>query len=282
MTWTESVESYLAEGDFSDTTGAAYRRALVAFRAWFAETHSGEPDPALITDEIAVAFRDYLAGERTPPLSASSVNLYLTGLRGLARSCGNRLEVESLAREFELVGVLTSWELGRLFDTLAGEGWMDKRDVAIVSLMGRAGLHLSEVLALLPGDVDWKSGSLSVRGGDARTVPLSPETSADLQAYLDAREQRWGRRPDHSLILSDAGEPLGARTVQRMIKGAARRANIAKDVRPRVLRRTFATHFLAEQDDKGVGAVQALATLQKVLGHKSLAATARYMEQAGK
>ncbi len=50
--------------------------------------------------------------------------------------------------------------MGRLLAALEGEGWTDKRNVALAALMARAGLRVSEAVGLGVEDVE-----LNARGG---------------------------------------------------------------------------------------------------------------------
>ena len=63
--------------------------------------------------------------------------------------------------------------------------------------------------------------------------------------------------------------PVGARQVQKIVKGIANRAKITKQVTPHILRHTFATLAL----QKGIS----LASVQKALGHDRLETTAIYL-----
>jgi len=54
-----------------------------------------------------------------------------------------------------------------------------------------------------------------------------------------------------------------------MVKDAAQRAGISKQVTPHILRHTFATRFLERGGD--------IATLRNILGHKNIMTTSRYL-----
>ncbi len=253
----------------SPRTRERYTAALAEFHTWYAGSYGQEPDAALLTAEEAREWSAHLRTVRR--LSPSSVNLRLAALRGLARHHGRTLQVKGAKKMAPRLEPLTAREMGRLLAALDGESWLDKRNVALVSLMGRAGLRVSEVVALAPEDITLspRKGQVRVRqgkGGKERTVPLSRQARAELQAYLDARPTP----PPQPLFLSRTGQPLATRDVQRMVARAARMAGLAKPVTPHLLRHTFATRALRS------GRVD-LATLSALLGHANLTTTARYL-----
>ena len=72
---------------------------------------------------------------------------------------------------------------------------------------------------------------------------------------------------DH-LLLNEQGEPLGRRTVQRLVKHYLGGVSSQRKRSPHVLRHTFATHMLEHGAD--------LNAVKEILGHASLAATQVY------
>jgi site-specific recombinase XerD len=270
MDWTESVQAYLKT--LTHSTASRYCAALDDFLAWYRQTYGEEPDPALITDEEAREWRSHLSGVRK--LAASTVNVRLSALKGLARFRGRRLETRGVRQVQPPVEALTGRELGRLVATVEGHDWgpewLTKRNIAIIGLLARAGLRIGEVVALDLGDVEinQRSGWTLVRQGKGlkeRKVPLSLQARKSLSDYLEARPE-W---VDGALFVTKAGRRMSARSVQRMVESAARRAGITKQVTPHTLRHTFATRFLRKGGD--------LATLQSVLGHSNIATTSRYL-----
>lgn len=147
----------------------------------------------------------------------------------------------------------------------------DKRDVVLINVMARAGLRVSEALALKVGDVELRprSGTLLVRTGKGlkeRKLALSSEARDTLKAYLLVRPKVTA----DLLFLSRTHRALDPRDVQRLVSEAARQAGIKFMVTPHTLRHSFATRFLA----KNQGNITTLATL---LGHANISTTTRYL-----
>jgi integrase/recombinase XerC len=269
MEWTDRVEAYLR--GLSDGTAEQYRSALGDFCRWYRGRYGEDPDPALLTDEEVREYRNHLSDERR--LAASTVNVRLAAIRGLARSCGRGLEVRSVGRVEQPVAPLTGRELGRLLVAVDGAGWMARRNVALVSMLARAGLRVSEAVSLNVEDVEIneRSGWVLVRRGKGRKerkVPLSLEARRALKEYLQVRPRP--KEGAGGLFLSKSRQRMRPKSVQRMVRDAAGRAGIkGKRVTPHVLRHTFATRFLRKGGD--------LATLRDLMGHRTLEATARYL-----
>ncbi|WP_322794770.1 tyrosine-type recombinase/integrase [Thermoflexus sp.] len=267
MAWTEAAEAFLS-GLHSSRTQERYRAALEEFAAWYERTFGEKPDPALLTD---LEVRDYVAHLQTVRrLSPSSIHLRLSALRGLLKSLGRTLRVRGPRMQKPPVRALTARELGRLFAAAEGEDWIDKRNVALLALMAKAGLRVGEVIALELGDIELgaRSGWATVRmgkGSKTRRVPLNSDVRQALQAYLAVRPDV----PVKALFVSRTGTPLSARDVQRLVADLARRAGMDGKVTPHTLRHTFATRALEKGAD--------VATVAAILGHESIATTSRYL-----
>ena len=129
------------------------------------------------------------------------------------------------------------------------------------------GLRASEVLGLAVADIDSSRMLLWVRHGKGakdRGVPVSP-------ALLEALRAHWLRlRP--TTWLFPGKTPSGQRSLgalQRVCLRAVRAAGFTKKVSLHTLRHSYATHLL----EAGVD----LVTIQRLLGHRDLQTTARYV-----
>lgn len=158
-----------------------------------------------------------------------------------------------------------------------------RRDRAILELFYASGLRLSELVGLDIEDVNLSGRVVRVRGkgGKERLVPFNHSTADALKAMLqDARAvipaapgRRGARpgphaRPRHALFLNQRGGRLTTRSVDRIVRQAARAAAVPGGLSPHALRHTFATHLLQAGAD--------LRAIQELLGHASLSTTQRY------
>lgn len=159
-------------------THRRYRDSLAAFQAWYVQSYDVAPDAKLLTDEEVRDYRAFLTGIKG--YKAATVNAYLAPLRAIVRDQGRTLKVKGVRQTRPLIETLDGRDLGRLINAADGPDWQDKRDVALISVLARAGLRVSEALALKVGDVEInaRSGVLLVRHGKGlkeRPVPLSAE-----------------------------------------------------------------------------------------------------------
>jgi len=266
--FTDQISDYLRTVN-APTTRSAYQLSLRQFQAWYLTSYSEEPDAILLTTEEAREWRSYLINVKR--FSAATVNQRLAALRGIVRYHGRSLTIKGIKKVDAPIEPLSGRQIGRLMAVLEGPRWLDKRNVAIVSLMVRAGLRVSEVLALQADDLTMseRKGQVMVRQGKGlkeRTVPLNRLARVALEEYLEKRPFTAATL----LFISQAGSPLASRDAQRLIETASGKAGITSPVTPHILRHTFATRALRQ-------AKMDLATLSRILGHENLTTTARYL-----
>lgn len=261
-------------------TLAAYRRDLTGFFAFLAE-HRGEPiDLAGLASLGQGDFRAYLARQMNEGKAKISAARALSVLRGFFRFLDRR----GLARNGAIAGLrgprlpksvpkaLTVEEASEAVDAVsafAGEPWIARRDVAILTLLYGAGLRVGEAVALnrhqFPRDHD---AGLSIlgKGRKERRVPLLPRVREAIDAYLALCPYRL--QPDDALFVGARGQRLTARVVQRQMQRLRGWLALPESATPHALRHSFATHLLAGGGD--------LRAIQELLGHASLSTTQRY------
>ena len=152
------------------------------------------------------------------------------------------------------------------------------RDRAILELFYATGLRAAELAALTIGDVDLKNEIVRVargKGGHERVTPMGRQAAEWLRAYLHGVRREWSRHQpgERALWLSrlQPHRPVTQQAITVMACAHARAAGIAQG-RAHLWRHTCATHLLAG------GA--SLATVQRLLGHRSLDSTQLYTRVA--
>ena len=164
---------------------------------------------------------------------------------------------------------LTTDEVSAIIAGCSAKAPTGIRNRAMLTLLYRSGLRVSEVLALRPSDVNLDAHTVRVlhgKGDKATTRGFHPSATDALARWLDMRKGVAGRGP---LFCTLAGRPLQAQYVRLMLHRLAADAGVEKRVHPHGLRHTFAWEL--EQAGVPVSVISAL------LGHSSIAVTARYL-----
>lgn len=179
------------------------------------------------------------------------------------------------SRKRRLPKILKRHEINRLFDAVTvvngrrGEGYAT-RDTAILMLLYRSGLRVSEVCNLELRDLDLQGGSVDIydgKGGDG-TAYFDPDTVRPvLKAWLDIRSD-WASPLERRLFVNHLAKPVNPRYLQRLMTDLAKEAGIESKCTPHVLRHTYATELLRDGFD--------LREVQTALRHANVATTEIY------
>jgi integrase/recombinase XerD len=143
------------------------------------------------------------------------------------------------------------------------------RDLAILTLLVRLGLRRGEVAKLLLDDIDWRAGTIVVRGKGSRIerLPLPPDVGRRLAEYLEQARpaNAWGRTVFVRCIAPH--HHLGSSRVSSIVADAARRAGLGR-IHSHRLRHTAAMHLLR--------AGASLPEIGQLLRHRRAGTTAIY------
>ena len=150
------------------------------------------------------------------------------------------------------------------------ESTVNRKQRALLATTYGAGLRVSEVVRLQLRHLDAARGSLRVeqgKGARDRDTLLSPRLLAELRAY-------WRQyRPTQWLFPARDGKlPMDVSTAQKFYYAAKLKAGITKRGGIHALRHAFATHLLEAGTD--------LHTIQRLLGHRDIGTTMRYLHLA--
>jgi integrase/recombinase XerD len=244
--------------NFAPNTITCYLKQV----SYFAR-HFGRSPDRLCPEDIR-SYQIYLAKERK--VSVNSRMVAATALRffyTVTLKQDRVIEMIPTPRpEHRLPVILSPQEVLRLLEAAPSFS-----HGVIFSTMYGTGMRVSEVLHLRNPDIDSQRMMIRVqqsKGHKDRYVQLSPKLLELLRTYWrEARPQPWlfpGQNP---------GQPLSRAAVGQAVAHARKRAGLTKEISPHSLRHAYAVHLLEAGTD--------LRRIQLLLGHRSLATTARYL-----
>ncbi len=251
----------------------AYGRDLEALCTFLEE--AGRSVPGEVSGEDIAAFIARMASAKLSPASRART---LVAARMFFRFCVtegwcerdpcDRVDPPRLWKH--LPHHLSPGEVERLLTAEDGRTPRSLRNRAILEVFYATGARVTEVCRLRVRDLtaDGRSALLQGKGGRERMAPLGEPARAALAAYLRKVRPSLDRQGAEELFLSRTGRPLRRESIFRIVKAAARRAGIAKNVYPHLLRHSFATHLL----EGGAN----LRAVQSLLGHADPATTEIY------
>jgi integrase/recombinase XerD len=170
--------------------------------------------------------------------------------------------------------VLSFDEIERLLATPDVTTERGARDAAMIHLMYASGLRVSEIVSLKVGDLDTKTGVVSVlgKGSKRRLVPVGEVALEHLARYMSEVRPRRAGPNETVLFVSPRGGRLTRQGFWKLLKRYARGAGIMTPISPHKLRHSFATHLLRGGAD--------LRAVQAMLGHADLGTTEIYTQVA--
>lgn len=269
-----------AERRYSAHTIEGYRHDIYAFLSWL-EVDAESFDAESITRDNITDWAIYLFEKQG--LKATSVNRYLASLRSL----WSWLRKSGYANHDIMRGVSTFKTPKRLptfvpdsrmmnvveelKEDIASDDEVRLRDALILLLIYTCGLRLSELVEANREDVasDFSYIRVMGKGGKQRVQPIVKSLGEILKKYFSQNSSQnicIGQKK--ALILSQKGERINRRAVQRIVERKLKCSGVQGKTSPHVLRHTFATHLLNDGAD--------LREIQELLGHSSLRATQVY------
>lgn len=146
------------------------------------------------------------------------------------------------------------------------------RDRAMIDVLYATGLRVTELVTLKPADLNLEVGYLTCigKGNKQRIVPVGEQAIAALRSYMAAGRNQLLRGQSSPWLFPSGRGVAGLTRVGfwKLLKSYARKAGVATEVSPHVLRHSFATHLL----DRGAD----LRAIQLMLGHAALSTTQIY------
>lgn len=272
------LDHLAVERGVSANTLSNYRRDVHRYLDWLEAAGTTDLD-----DVTAAMLEDYVAdlrrgGEDRKGLAASSASRALVVARGLHKFAVSEGAVAADVAAGvsppklgeKLPDTLSIAEVSMLLDACPTDTPTQLRDKALLEVLYATGARISEVLALVVDDIAETRDFIKVTGkGDKqRIVPVGGAAQRALEAYLVRARPALSTGKTHAVFLNKRGGALSRQSAWTIIKDAAARAGIDKDISPHTMRHSFATHLLEGGAD--------VRTVQELLGHASVTTTQIY------
>ena len=195
---------------------------------------------------------------------ANSVILFLAAIKfayTLVFRKDITISIKRPKKEKTLPVVLSKSEIKQLLNSSS-----NRKSTLIISLIYAAGLRVSELVNLKVLDLNFeeKIGNILMgKGKKDRVFNIPSFLEEDLQ-----NEAEKQNKIEQKYLFSGPNGRLSSRNIQKIVKRAAQRAGIKKEVHTHTLRHSFATHLL----ENGVD----IRKIQELLGHSSISTTEIY------
>ena len=171
--------------------------------------------------------------------------------------------------------VLSVEEVGRMISSVDLTDPLGHRNKAILEVMYGCGLRVSEAVSIRVTDIFAGEQFIRVigKGDKQRLVPIGECALSAIRYYMPDRQRildscKTAMKDTDVLFLNRRGKPMTRVMVFNIVREAASRAGIAKDISPHTLRHSFATHLIENGAD--------LRAVQQMLGHESIMTTEIY------
>jgi integrase/recombinase XerD len=281
----DALRTYLdhlaVERGLAPNTLASYRRDLRRYLQHLdaVGVRSADAVGEAHVASFLVALRE--GDEEHPPLAANSAARAVVAVRGLHRF----LLREGVATSDPARGVRPPAPPKRLpkaisvqeVESLLAAAAADEtpralRDRALLELLYGCGARISEAVGLDVDVLDTEQGTVRLlgKGSKERVVPVGSFAREAVSAYLVRGRPALvaAGRGSPALFLNARGGRLSRQSAWTVLRAAAGRAGITREVSPHTLRHSFATHLLDGGADVRV--------VQELLGHASVTTTQVY------
>ena len=282
---TDYLQHMGVERGLAANTLAAYRRDLARYSRYLAAAGCGRPED--ITRHHVTGYVRALSdgSDGGTALGVRSAARTVVAVRGLHKfwalegftPTDPASDVHPPMPGKRLPKAISVDEVTRILEAAGTDTATGLRDRALLEFLYSTGARISEAVGLDVDDIslqEAESGPAIVRlfgkGSKERLVPLGSYGARALDAYLVRGRPLLAAKGKGTpaLFLNARGGRISRQSAWTILKAAAEKANITKDVSPHTLRHSFATHLLEGGADVRV--------VQELLGHASVTTTQVY------
>lgn len=274
--WTDSFLEYLkAERNYSPHTIESYSYALGEFQKFYESLGENLTWATITSSEVREWIVYMLDNEG---LSTASANNHLSALRSFYKYLRmmSLVDINPMAKitgpkkKKPLPTFVRETEMDRLLDIMSEDrSFKGVRDRLIVMIFYVTGMRRAELLSLKDEDIDMEQRQVKVLGkrNKQRIIPFGEELANEIEEYIKRRKEVKESKPD-TFLITETGKAITDEQVGNIVKRNLSLVTTQKKRSPHVLRHSFATAMLNNDADLG--------SIQKLLGHQSLATTEVY------
>jgi integrase/recombinase XerD len=193
--------------------------------------------------------------------------------RHILHNPASELELPRLEHRLPKV-VLTVAEMEQVLAQPNVNDPLGLRDRALMETLYSTGMRRLELAHLKLYDLDTERGTVTIRQGKGkkdRVIPIGDRAAAWIEKYLrESRPQLAVEPDDHTVFLSNAGEPFCLDHLSDLVRTHVDSANIGKRGACHLFRHCMATLMLENGAD--------IRYIQQMLGHSDLKTTQIYTQ----
>ncbi|MFI5204631.1 MAG: site-specific tyrosine recombinase [Flavobacteriales bacterium] len=264
------------EKSLADNTLDAYTRDVDKLYNW-CQHSKGHQQPAKLTTADLRGFVRFLS---ELGLNATSQARILSGVktfyawmeleRIIVSDPAAILETPKTARK--LPEVLSYEDIQAMMEVYGSSSVEDQRNRTVLQTLYSCGLRVSECVGLCISHISFTDEYVRItgKGNKQRLVPAGKAVLHQLKSFIQESRNKIAVKPGHedAVFLNMRGSKLSRVSVFTIIKEAALKSGIRKNVSPHTFRHSFATHLVEGGAD--------LRAVQEMLGHSSITTTEIY------
>lgn len=207
---------------------------------------------------------------------ASTISRKLSSLRGLYKFLINNnytqnnpfTLIKSPKKEKKLPRFFYYNELEEMFNSIDISTPLGQRNRLILEVLYASGVRVSELVNIKLKDINDEEIKVLGKGNKERITRIGDYAKEILDIFLNDGYKTLNKNNSEYLFLNNNGRKLTTRGIRFILDEIIKNTNVKKKISPHMLRHSFATHLLNEGCD--------ILSVQELLGHESLTATAIY------
>ena len=220
--------------------------------------------------------RFFLMGLDEKKNKSTTISRKLSSLRGFYKFLINReytnnnpfILIKTPRKEKKLPRFFYYNELEEMFDSIDITTPLGQRNRLILEVLYASGVRVSELVNIKLKDINDEEIKVLGKGNKERITRIGDYAREILDLYLSDGYKELNKNNSEYLFLNNNGKKLTTRGIRYILDEVIKNTNVKKKISPHMLRHSFATHLLNEGCD--------ILSVQELLGHESLTATAIY------